>query len=244
MTESGTPSTARTALTLTLSQRERGYKRRALKLLVFLLAFLVVGAIINIAVALVCALKVHGVVHEFGRPPTNAEQTIWSLRKPEGYPQGLGAVRVSKAFGLRMRHFLGDMDGRLNPSNMHDTTTKSNVTPVVGTEVSAGWPMKSLAGMQWTSTEGRSTRVQTSLYRWRRWPAPASGRSIPYKPVWPGFAINTIFYAAVLWVLFALPGKVRRWRRIKRGQCASCGYSLRDITSEKCPECGNATVFS
>ena len=29
-----------------------------------------------------------------------------------------------------------------------------------------------------------------------------------------------------LWVLFAAPFVMRRWLRIKRGQCASCGYSL------------------
>ena len=57
--------------------------------------------------------------------------------------------------------------------------------------------------------------------------------------IWPGLAINTIFYAAILWMIFAAPGAVRRWRRIKRGQCASCGYSLRGTSHvEKCPECG------
>ena len=62
---------------------------------------------------------------------------------------------------------------------------------------------------------------------------------LPIRPLLPGFAINTIFYAAVLWVLFAAPGAIRRWRRIKRGQCASCGYSLRGTPHiEKCPECG------
>ena len=45
---------------------------------------------------------------------------------------------------------------------------------------------------------------------------------------------------AIVWMLFAVPGAVRRRVRIKRGQCASCGYSLRGITSEKCPECGAA----
>jgi hypothetical protein len=68
---------------------------------------------------------------------------------------------------------------------------------------------------------------------------------LPVRATFPGFAINTIFYAAVLWaglwVVFAVPVKVRRWRRIKRGQCASCGYSLRGHDAsggEKCPECG------
>jgi hypothetical protein len=68
-------------------------------------------------------------------------------------------------------------------------------------------------------------------------------RALPLRPIWPGFAINTIFYAAVLWVLFAVPVKVRRWRRIKRGLCAACGYSLHQSLSDKCPECGAAIIL-
>jgi hypothetical protein len=62
----------------------------------------------------------------------------------------------------------------------------------------------------------------------------------PLRPIWPGFAINTIFYAAIVWVLFAVPATIRRRVRRKRGQCAACGYSLRESVSEKCPECGAA----
>ena len=69
-------------------------------------------------------------------------------------------------------------------------------------------------------------------------------RALPACPIWPGFAINTVFYALVLWLLFAapfaLPG-VRRRRRIKRGLCPKCAYDLRGTQSEACPECG-ATV--
>jgi hypothetical protein len=64
-------------------------------------------------------------------------------------------------------------------------------------------------------------------------------RAFPLRPLWPGFAINTIFYAAVLWVLFAVPGAIRKRVRRKRGQCAACGYSLRGTPEiDKCPECG------
>jgi hypothetical protein len=63
---------------------------------------------------------------------------------------------------------------------------------------------------------------------------------LPYRPLWPGFAINTIIYAAIVWVLFAVPGAVRRRVRRKRGQCAACGYSRRGISADKCPECGAA----
>ena len=65
-------------------------------------------------------------------------------------------------------------------------------------------------------------------------------RALPYEPIWPGFSINTIFYAAIVWMLFVFPLVLRRHVRRKRGQCAACGYSLRKNVSEKCPECGVA----
>jgi len=33
-------------------------------------------------------------------------------------------------------------------------------------------------------------------------------------------------------------GLWRRFRRMRRDQCLTCGYSLRGLTSGKCPECG------
>ncbi|MCI0629558.1 MAG: hypothetical protein L0Y44_02760 [Phycisphaerales bacterium] len=61
-------------------------------------------------------------------------------------------------------------------------------------------------------------------------------RAIPRRPLWPGFAINTIFCAAILWLLFATPGFIRRRRRIKRGLCPACAYPIG--ASETCTECG------
>ena len=54
--------------------------------------------------------------------------------------------------------------------------------------------------------------------------------------LWPGFAINTIFYAAMLWLLFAAPGYVRRRVRVRRGLCPACAYPIG--TSDVCTECG------
>lgn len=42
--------------------------------------------------------------------------------------------------------------------------------------------------------------------------------------------------AALRWCV----ATIRRRRRITRGQCASCGYSMRGIDSGRCPECGAA----
>ena len=60
--------------------------------------------------------------------------------------------------------------------------------------------------------------------------------SLPVYPLWPGFAINTVFYAAILWVLFFVPGLVKRTLRRRRDLCPACAYPVR--TSKVCTECG------
>ncbi len=59
---------------------------------------------------------------------------------------------------------------------------------------------------------------------------------LPIHPIWPNFALNTIFYAAILWLLFFAPGVLRRRLRIKRHQCPACAYPIG--TNKLCTECG------
>ena len=63
-------------------------------------------------------------------------------------------------------------------------------------------------------------------------------RPLPLRPIWPGFAINTIFYAAMLWLVIPGPFTARRMIRRRRGLCLKCGYDLRGAEHEVCPECG------
>jgi hypothetical protein len=114
-----------------------------------------------------------------------------------------------------------------------------------------GWPLLAFASEQ--SARRRVDRRASELIDSRNgWPFgsvvdPIMGMSIqrqlPMKPIYPGFAINTIFYAAILWLPFAAFGVIRRRRRIKRGLCVPCGYDLRGRGNSgggTCPECGAA----
>jgi hypothetical protein len=117
------------------------------------------------------------------------------------------------------------------------------------------------------ANSGRSVHVNSIALDRSGWPrrsmAWASNEDalLPTKLAWPGFAINTVFYAAVLWMLFAAPFALRRWRRIRRGLCSKCGYDLRGGMSggggggaggvgggrgagerAVCPECGTPVV--
>ncbi len=61
---------------------------------------------------------------------------------------------------------------------------------------------------------------------------------VPLRPIWPGFAVNTLFYAVVLWLLIPGPFALRRFIRVKRGLCPACAYPMGE--SDVCSECGKA----
>jgi hypothetical protein len=111
--------------------------------------------------------------------------------------------------------------------------------------LSYGLPLRSMAVTGQTNRYGAGEIPPRTLV----WSIPESWRDdrhadlrqfFPCRPIWRGFAINTVFYAGVLWLLFAAPSALRRRRRIKRGLCPQCAYDLRGSVggSQQCPECG------
>ena len=105
--------------------------------------------------------------------------------------------------------------------------------------------------LQWNPTTRKYsiTKVGSGIpIETHHWPPQKPGRDwytgpipqraiLPYRPIWPGFVINTIFYAAILCLPFA-PFQLRRYVRVKRALCIKCGYDLRGNFSAGCPECG------
>ncbi len=61
---------------------------------------------------------------------------------------------------------------------------------------------------------------------------------IRYEPIWPGFAVNTLFYAALLWLFMYVLSALRRFLRVRRAFCPKCAYPMGE--SEVCTECGGA----
>ncbi len=61
-------------------------------------------------------------------------------------------------------------------------------------------------------------------------------RVLPLRPLPLGFAINTIFYATLLWLLIPGPFVLRRFLRVRRGLCPTCAYPMG--ASSVCTECG------
>jgi hypothetical protein len=126
-------------------------------------------------------------------------------------------------------------------------------SPGSGMEHATGWPV--LAG--WYSV---SSAFQANTYRCSidggiglntTVPGPFSSdegsmlRALPLRPIYPGLAINTTFYAALWLILLTTLRAVRRTRRRRHNRCPACAYDLSGLTPNpqlRCPECGHAAT--
>jgi len=63
---------------------------------------------------------------------------------------------------------------------------------------------------------------------------------LPIRPLWRGFLINTLFYAAILYTLLVTKRSLTYSRRYIKHRCPTCGYDLKGLST--CPECGKLPV--
>jgi len=196
-------------------------RRVTRKACVFVLVFLAGGAIVNVAVAWGCALwspERYSEVSE-GQPP----QPLWWTRSPQSFEKDIEVPTVTiQGFGTRGIAMGADLWGCFIRE--------------------PGWPCATFQyGVE--ILEGS----KDSPWCHRAWRVPSSmpwveihRRFIPNHVLVVGFAINTIFYAAMLVILFYGPGKVRRFVRVRRGRCPACGFIIAPGTcaSGLCSECG------
>ncbi len=106
----------------------------------------------------------------------------------------------------------------------------------------SGLPLVSLEGSRWF--KGVYPIPPTATFRWNLNAAlepppelrPRYGRLLPLRPLPTGFAVNTTFYATLLWLLTCLAIAVRRFLRLRRGLCPKCAYPMGE--SSVCTECG------
>lgn len=111
---------------------------------------------------------------------------------------------------------------------------------LIAIEDARGWPEPAMCHETLLETDGAGTfawSTQCGL--------PLKGDQgkadrlvLPLRPIWPGFAVDTLLYGAVVFMLYCVPGMVREAVRRHRGACARCGYDVRGSTGSVCPECG------
>ena len=238
-------------------------KRRLFKLALFL----TIGAVINVAVAWGLAWKLdvtrgHSTVKnlieaEVGKETPYHLWGVYRLKRP-------GAMRV---FSYHITASTGSSDGRdpgsLLPSWNQDyflEIHRDELNKFARMQDGRGWPMLALWGQAVADSKQSSQPfceveyailltdfIDRTLFSFG--PSPFLSlyrevstlwqvRFLPLRPIWLGFAINTIFYASLLWCVTLGPFTARRIIRRKRGRCIKCGYDLRVTSDGGCPECG------
>ncbi len=225
--------------------------------------FLLLGAIINVAVAWGCALWIDAIAFEM----SEGKIAIWYA---DGYAHAGSALQRSATLIIgysrrEMSHqefneyltrtgteVMLPMDQSSFPSGSLPSLiwqSRSQSLFKYGWDIANGWPFVALRYRMLLTEDdfmnlmppvlnnglklSRSEEPITSSF--------LTGRALPLRPLWPGFAINTLFYAVIIWLLTFGPLTLRRLIRHKRGLCTKCAYDLRHADHRVCPECDTPT---
>ena len=190
-----------------------------------LVVFLLLGAIVNVAVAWGCAAwsELRFTIY---RDPPDYVSRVWRHDFGDEAYDGFDRHSFDRRRGVGVRWDRFWVFQRDRGEGMWRSFYQM------------GWPDHAVEG--WHEVMG----LEELATRWALdtgiWVGSGdSGRPLilALRPSWPGFAVNTIFYAVILWLPFA-PFQLRRYVRVKRGHCIKCGYDLRGSSGGGCPECG------
>ncbi len=215
--------------------------------------FLLLGAVVNVAVAWGCALW----------QPWPSSWASSASESPTQYGSGFSGWSVKVWRGQAWARVLsrwtiresGSIQSSSEPAaeevlpSWAASARPSGIGPpgkvLLRFVESRGWPTLAMRS-EW-ETEGRAGVVLASVQvtrgylissdRSKPWDV-ENPRVMPLRPIWPGFALNTLFYAALLWLLIPGPFALRRFLRLRRGLCPKCAYPMGE--SGVCTECGGA----
>jgi hypothetical protein len=207
------------------------------------------GAIINVAVAWLPFLRAQWPGSQLKVAPFIHD---WPVAVPSHWPNMESALQADFPTWTLTRYTahrnVPKLEPRMSPEDVLKEIKKyqgkSSSKAFIIDRYDCGWPIRSLRAEHWL--EFLTTGQPPGTYFYEGHPEPSIWRNgirartavqcLPIGPLWTGFAINTIFCAAILWVLVASAGFVRRRIRARRGQCPACAYPIG--SSDVCTECG------
>ena len=229
-----------------------------------ILLFLLLGAVLNVAVAWGALFaaelfypnpmtggndgfrrsREYFATHHHHRDASEQEEawiraTGWELPSPNDCSEAYLEVWEWRTTGMRRQGIYEAW--RFRPGIL--TTGGWPKGSELAQRIEAGWPLPAVSGLCLDPRAPANRSYYGSL--WLRRPPPTVNdptprhELLPFWPIWPGFAVNTLFYAIILWLLIPGPFVLRRHIRRKRGRCPKCGYDLRgQLPGAGCPECG------
>ncbi len=213
--------------------KRRGLRRWFVRAVVFLL----LGAAVNVAVAWGCVCCWSPEMLE-----TNYENSAsaWHAPVPKYWTTSATHIRGHR-FGV---------DRFISSNRVLESGPRQREIVMRQYVIQSGLPTRSLYLVRNTSEYAHLRHMSSLWWPSRNWTEGLSipkslpqfstgwGWELPTRPLWIGFAINTVFYAVIIWLLFTAPFALRRWRRVRRGLCSKCAYPVG--ASDVCTECGRA----
>lgn len=212
------------------------------------LAFLLVGVVLNVAVTWACtagfgpAFTEHSSDNDPGR--------YWFVNQLKYI--GLTSIQSSWSSGwgrkagrppAALERLMPNWVPRTSPNPSLDSNVESS-----SIDEASGFPYLAMASRGLVRFAGDPPRVLQSEVHGLELspfgPYGGDGQALPLRPLWPGFALNTLCYAllsVLLWLLLVQGShRFRRLLRRRRGLCINCGYDLRGASGGGglCPECG------
>ncbi len=211
-------------------------KRGALTIAIFVL----IGAVVNVAVAWGLAFSIrYDSRMVVGSGLSAPDAPCWGFLRVERFGSvGISAKNVSNIQAL--------VPGWEYQSALVPTWSRLQTRPVAGAdrtrrliEDARGWPSLTLS-CAYTSVvavpgfsvvDGIEVRVHPDPNR-----ATIRSISLPVRPIWSGFLLNTALYAVLAWLCMRGMVYVREMMRKERGRCPACAYPMGE--SSVCSECG------
>ena len=198
------------------------------------MVWLVIGAVVNVAVAwCACLWLSPRVPPSYTVPPVtdNTGRLTWPAPEvvPSEFPfPDMVTYHVWRPFFSNvyaLRHISG---AALSAEQVYCQQFRT-----------VGWPARSLqSGQSFRPEEIRGRVLDVGSYALPAWLRKVCPRGyLATNVIWPGFALNTLFYALPIALLWLAPGQVRRRHRRRKGLCVDCGYPVADA-GKPCPECG------
>jgi hypothetical protein len=201
-------------------------------------AWLLLGVVLTVIVAWVCTYALIRI------QPKSRVYTAVAI--PSRWEPHINGEHRASVFGARHRIWKGSsmqtigLDDR--PLKTERISTSHRLMFVKITE--AGWPFPALRYEDWL--ERKSTHPPGTAQAitedhpssvWRR--GLKIGRyTLGIRPLWPGFALNSVLYATSIVGLWGAATRILRHVRRRGARCVKCGYDLQGSPGV-CPECGS-----
>lgn len=181
--------------------------------------FLLLGAIVNVAVAWGLAIAGSGVGNLAASSARKAETDFW------GYPEAWPHEHDFRYLGFTATELRLPREEKRTDGGWH-----------AAFRIEAGLPLQSLGGV----VRGRSQHGQRKPSQHDAILTVPGDTTwlLPYGVNWPRFVANTLFHAALLGLMIFGPLTARATLRRKRRLCVACAYPIG--ISPVCTECGTA----